>query len=100
MIDFGQIDKVIHEKARLSIMTLLAGRGEWAFQDLKAQLTMSDGNLITHLRTLGQAGYVKESRDESGTRPRTTYALTAKGKKAFQEYVDLLEAIVKAARPE
>lgn len=100
MIDFGQIDKVIHEKARLSIMTLLAGRGEWAFQDLKAELTMSDGNLITHLRTLGQAGYVKESRDESGTRPRTTYTLTAKGRKTFQQYVDLLEAIVKAARPE
>ena len=52
MIDFDQIDKTIHEKARLSIMTLLASRGEWAFQDLKAELGMSDGNLISHLRTL------------------------------------------------
>ena len=43
MIDFDQLDKTIHEKARLSIMTLLAGRGEWAFQDLKAELGMSGG---------------------------------------------------------
>ncbi|MBL9179275.1 MAG: transcriptional regulator, partial [Verrucomicrobiaceae bacterium] len=53
MIDFDQIDKLIHEKSRLSIMTLLSTRGEWAFQDLKNELGMSDGNLITHLRTLG-----------------------------------------------
>ena len=53
MIDFSQLDKLIHEKGRLSIMTLLASRVEpWAFQDLKTQLDMSDGNLITHLRTL------------------------------------------------
>lgn len=98
MIDFDQIDKTIHEKGRLSIMTLLAGRGEWSFQDLKAELGMSDGNLITHLRTLGTAGYVAESRDDSGTRPRTTYSLTASGKKAFRRYLDVLEEIVKSAR--
>lgn len=95
MIDFDQLDKTIHEKSRLSIMTLLASRGEWAFQELKAELGMSDGNLITHLRTLGAAGYVQESRDESGTRPRTTYTVTLAGQKAFRSYVDVLEAIVK-----
>ena len=47
MIDFTKIDKTIHEKGRLSIMTLLASRMEWSFQDLKADLKMSDGNLIT-----------------------------------------------------
>lgn len=98
MIDFDQLDRVIHEKGRLSIMTLLAGRDDWSFQELKAELGMSDGNLITHLRTLASAGYVKEDRDESGARPRTTYELTKAGRKAFQEYVDVLEAIVKAAR--
>lgn len=98
MIDFSQLDKVIHEKARLSIMTLLAGRGEWSFQDLKAELGMSDGNLITHLRTLASAGYVQENRDDSGTRPRTTYLLTAGGKKAFKDYVDVLEAIVRSTK--
>ena len=98
MIDFDQLDKVIHEKGRLSIMTLLAGRDDWSFQELKAELGMSDGNLITHLRTLAASGYVREDRDESGSRPRTTYELTKPGRKAFQDYVNVLEAIVKAAR--
>ncbi len=97
MIDFDQIDKLIHEKGRLSIMTLLSTRGEWAFQELKAELGMSDGNLITHLRTLGTAGYIKEMRDESGARPRTSYELTSAGRKAFKTYVDVLGEIVKAA---
>ena len=56
MIDFDKIDKIIHEKGRLSIMTLLASRGSWNFQDMKDQLKMSDGNLITHLRSLQNAG--------------------------------------------
>ncbi|MDB6076641.1 MAG: Transcriptional regulator, partial [Akkermansiaceae bacterium] len=57
MIDFSKLDKTIHEKGRLGIMTLLASRVEpWPFQDLKNELEMSDGNLITHLRTLEQAG--------------------------------------------
>ena len=59
MIDFSQLDKLIHEKGRLSIMTLLASRTDpWAFQDLKTQLEMSDGNLITHLRTLEKAEFI------------------------------------------
>lgn len=100
MIDFNQLDKVIHEKARLSIMTLLAGRSDWSFQDLKAELDMSDGNLITHLRILTGAGFVAEHRDESGARPRTTYELTKAGRKAFKEYIDVLEAIVRATKPD
>jgi DNA-binding HxlR family transcriptional regulator len=99
MINFDQLDRTIHEKSRLSIMTLLSTRGEWAFQDLKAELGMSDGNLITHLRTLATAGYVQETRDDSGTRPRTTYAVTLAGTKAFKSYVDVLEAIVKTINP-
>jgi DNA-binding HxlR family transcriptional regulator len=99
MIDFEQLDKVIHEKARLSIMTLLASRGEWSFQDLKAELAMSDGNLITHLRKLIEPGYVEETRDDSSARPRTTYKLTRQGSKAFKGYIAVLEAIVKAAKP-
>ncbi|MBX7207376.1 MAG: transcriptional regulator [Verrucomicrobiaceae bacterium] len=99
MIDFDQLDKVIHEKARLSIMTLLAGHDDWSFQDLKSELGMSDGNLITHLRILAGAGFVEEERDDSGSRPRTTYKLTKPGRKAFKEYIDVLEAIVRAAKP-
>ena len=63
MIDFSRLDKLIHEKGRLSILTLLAARTDWTFQDLKSELSMSDGNLITHLRALFKAGYVSETRE-------------------------------------
>jgi DNA-binding HxlR family transcriptional regulator len=98
MIDFSQLDKTIHEKGRLAIMSLLAARAGWAFQDLKVELKMSDGNLITHLRTLVKAGYVDETR-EIKTRQQTSYALTRAGRKAFTDYIALLDSIVRAARP-
>ena len=97
MLNFDKLDKAIHEKGRLAIMTLLATRVRWTFQDLKEELRMSDGNLITHLRTLHRLGlvaYTKEVRD----RPQTTYALTAKGRAAFQDYLHVLEQIVKAGK--
>ncbi len=97
MIDFSQLDKTIHEKGRLAIMSLLAARTAWAFQDLKAELKMSDGNLITHLRTLIKAGYVTESR-ELKARPQTNYALTPEGRAAFGTYIGLLESIVRSAK--
>lgn len=99
MIDFSKLDKVIHERGRLSIMTLLAGRADWSFQDLKSELSMSDGNLITHLRTLYEAGFISMSRQPSEPRPQTTYALTASGRQAFTEYLRILEEIVKKASP-
>ena len=98
MVDFGKLDKTIHERGRLAIMTLLAARASWSFQDLKSELKMSDGNLITHLRTLHDAGMVaviKEVQD----RPQTSYAMTVKGKKAFKEYLEVLAQIVAAGRP-
>jgi DNA-binding HxlR family transcriptional regulator len=97
MLDFNKLDKAIHEKGRLAIMTLLATRVSWPFQDLKAELGMSDGNLITHLRTLHKLGFVamtKEVRD----RPQTSYSLTGKGRAAFQDYLHVLEQIVKAGK--
>jgi DNA-binding HxlR family transcriptional regulator len=97
MFDFDKLDKLIHEKGRLAIMTLLASRAEWPFQELKGQLNMSDGNLITHLRTLHQAGYVSLTK-EMLDRPQTRYALTKKGRNAYRQYLDLLEQIVKQGR--
>jgi DNA-binding HxlR family transcriptional regulator len=97
MFDFDKLDKTIHEKGRLGIMTLLATRPSWTFQDLKAELKMSDGNLITHLRTLHQAGYVAVTK-EILDRPQTSYSLTTRVRAAFQEYLSLLEQIVKAGR--
>ncbi len=101
MIDFSQLDRVIHEKGRLSIMTLLASRGPWGFQELKSALGMSDGNLITHLRTLTKEGYVRELKTTaSGSgRPLTQYEITGAGSSAFRAYVKVLEAIVQQTRP-
>ena len=95
MIDFSQLDKLIHEKGRLSIMTLLASRVEpWAFQDLKTQLDMSDGNLITHLRTLEKAEFIGGEKLTGDGRPQTLYNLTPTGRQAFIAYLGILEKIL------
>ncbi|MFL6515040.1 MAG: transcriptional regulator [Chthoniobacterales bacterium] len=97
MLEFNKLDKAIHEKGRLAIMTLLATRVSWSYGDLKSELGMSDGNLITHLRTLHKLGLVattKEVRD----RPQTTYSLTKKGRSAFTEYLRVLENIIKVGK--
>ena len=96
-MDFDQIDKIIHEKGRLAIMTMLATRSGWPFQDLKAELNMSDGNLVSHLRTLHEAGYVAYTKDIPD-RPKTTYAITPKGRVAFTHYLNLLEGLIRQAR--
>ena len=97
MFDFDRLDRLIHEKGRLAIMTLLAARANWPFQDLKAELRMSDGNLVTHLRALHQAGYVAYRR-EILIRPQTRYELTTRGRKAFQTYLRVLEEMVRCAK--
>ncbi len=95
MIDFSQLDKLIHEKGRLSIMTLLASRIEpWAFQDLKGQLDMSDGNLITHLRTLEKVAFIGGEKLTGDGRPQTLYTLTPTGRQAFIAYLAILEKIL------
>jgi predicted ArsR family transcriptional regulator len=100
MIDFSQLDKTIHETARLAIMTLLAARPEWTFPDLKQELQMSDGNLITHLRKLEEAGYVEMTKiPQLSGRPLTRCQLTQTGREAFVRYLQILEEIVKANGP-
>ncbi|HZO86181.1 MAG TPA: transcriptional regulator [Verrucomicrobiae bacterium] len=95
---FLQLDRVIHEKGRLAIMSLLAAAPELSFTEMRTTLKMTDGNLMAHMRTLQEAGYVSVTKVFEGGRPLTTYALTAKGKRAFGEYIDLLENIVKQTR--
>ena len=96
-VGFSAAGYVIHEKARLAIMTLLAARADWPFQDLKAELKMSDGNLVTHLRTLHQTGYIAITKAILD-RPQTSYALTVRGRAAFGQYLGILEKIVQAGR--
>lgn len=82
----------------MAIMSLLAASEEMSFTDIRESLNMTDGNLITHIRTLQKAGYVSVSKSFKDKRPLTTCRLTAEGSDAFGGYVDLLEGIVKQAR--
>jgi len=97
MFDFEKLDKIIHEKWRLAIMALLASRRSRSFQELKAELGMTDGNLITHMRTLHKQGLVSITKEFHG-RPQTSYALTAKGRSAFRDHINALEQIVKTLK--
>ena len=95
---FLQLDRVIHEKGRLAIMSMLAASPELAFTELRDALNMTDGNLTTHIRTLQESGYVSISKSYANNRPLTTCSLTAAGKKAFASYIDLLEQILQQNR--
>ena len=92
---FLQLDRVIHEKGRLAIMSALAAAPELAFTELRDMLDMTDGNLTTHIRTLQQEGYVSVAKSYQNNRPLTTCSLTTAGRKAFTGYVNLLEQIVR-----
>ena len=82
----------------MGIMSMLAAVKSISFTDLRNTLNMSDGNLITHIRTLRKNGYVSTTKSFHDNRPLTTCSLTEDGRNAFAEYVNLLEGIVKQAR--
>ena len=96
---FLQLDRVIHEKGRLAIMSMLAASPELSFTELRDALGMTDGNLTTHIRTLQQSGYVSVTKSFQNNRPLTTCALTAAGRKAFAHYINLLERIIRQNKP-
>ena len=91
---FLNLDRVIHEKGRLAIMSMLAATPEISFREIRDTLKMTDGNVTAHLRTLHEAGYISVTKNLEGSRAITTYALTATGRKEFTAYLDLLEDIV------
>jgi DNA-binding MarR family transcriptional regulator len=95
---FLQLDRVIHEKGRLAIMSMLAATPELSFTELRDTLNMTDGNLTTHIRTLQEAGYVSVTKSFRDNRPLTTCALTPVGKKAFTNYINLLESIIQQTK--
>ena len=90
-----QLDRVIHEKGRLAIMSMLAASPELSFTELRDALAMTDGNLTTHIKALQQEGYLAVAKSFKDRRPLTTCSLTAPGRKAFAEYINLLEQIVR-----
>jgi DNA-binding MarR family transcriptional regulator len=96
---FLQLDRVIHEKGRLAIMSMLAASPELSFTEMRDTLKMTDGNLTTHIRTLHEAGYVSVTKSFQKNRSLTTCSLTASGKKAFTTYINLLETIIQQTKP-
>ena len=95
---FPQLNRVIHEKGRLAIMSALAAAPELTFTELRDLLDMTDGNLTTHIRTLQQEGFVSVAKSYQNNRPLTSCALTAAGRKAFAQYIDLLDQIVRQSK--
>ena len=96
---FLQLDRVIHEKGRLAIMSMLAATPELSFTEMRDALSMTDGNLTTHIRTLQEAGYVSVTKSFQNNRPLTTCSLTPAGHKAFTNYINLLEKIIQQNKP-
>jgi len=96
---FLQLDRVIHEKGRLAIMSMLAASPELSFTEMRDALSMTDGNLTTHIRTLQESGYVSITKSFHNHRPLTTCSLTPGGKRAFTNYINLLEQIIQQNRP-
>lgn len=90
-----EIDEIIHQKTRLSIMAHLAAVGETNFLSLKKTLGLTDGNLSVHSAILEERGYIEVEKGFAGKKTRTTYKITEAGRKAFQEYVSQLESILR-----
>jgi DNA-binding PadR family transcriptional regulator len=83
---------------RLGIISALAAVDAMSFADLKSALNATDGNLSVHARKLEEAGYLSCEKTFSGRTPRTTYKLTASGRRALEKYLDHMDAIIRAAR--
>jgi DNA-binding MarR family transcriptional regulator len=88
------LDPVIHERARLAIVSALAVASEMSFTELRETLSLTDGNLSAHARTLEEKGYVQVRKSFRGRRPLTTLSLTRKGRQAFQRYLDALRGVI------
>lgn len=93
-----ELDRLIHERMRLGIVSALAVNPSLSFSELKALMRTTDGNLSVHARKLEEAGYVTCTKSFEGRVPKTDYALTAAGKKALERYLDHMEAIIRATR--
>ena len=92
------LDKVIHERVRLAIVSALAVNPSLSFNELKSLLTITDGNLSVHARKLEDAGYVDCQKSFAGRVPLTEYRLTAAGRRALERYLAHMEALIRMAR--
>jgi DNA-binding MarR family transcriptional regulator len=92
------LDRLIHERLRLGIVSALAVNDTMSFSDLKKLMKTTDGNLSVHARKLEEADYIACTKSFEGRMPKTEYRLTATGRKALERYLDHMEALIRATR--
>lgn len=93
-----RLDRVIHDRTRLAILSALAAGDQMSFNDLKDITGTTDGNLSVHARKLEDAGYVHCEKSFAGRTPRTEYRLSTAGRRALEKYLDHMEALIRATR--
>ena len=94
----GELDKVIHERMRLGIISALAANDKLSFTDLKSLLNTTDGNISVHARKLEEAGYLTMKKSFVGRTPLTEYKITKAGRKALEQYLNHMEALINAMK--
>jgi len=92
------LDKVIHERMRLGIISALAANEKLSFTELKKLLNTTDGNISVHARKLEEAGYLTCEKSFKGRTPLTEYKITATGKAALEQYLNHMESLIKAMK--
>src|SRR5215469_10551330 len=93
-----KLDRLIHERLRLGILSALSVNDSLTFNELKKLIETTDGNLSVHARKLEEAGYISVTKSFEGRMPRTDYRLTASGQRALERYLDHMEALIRAMR--
>lgn len=92
------LDRLIHERTRLAIISALAVNDTLTFNELKELLSVTDGNLSVHARKLEDAGYISCAKSFANRLPKTEYRLTPNGRRALEKYLDHMEALIRATR--
>lgn len=95
---FPEFDPLVHERIRLGIISALATNESLSFNDLKRLLRTTDGNLSVHGRKLEEAGYITCSKGFEGRIPRSSYRLTARGRKALARYLEQMEEVIRRTK--
>jgi DNA-binding HxlR family transcriptional regulator len=93
-----RLDRIIHERLRLGIVSALAANQSLTFNELKKLLQTTDGNLSVHARKLEEAGYIQVTKSFENRLPKTEYRLTSSGRRALERYLDHMEALIRAMR--
>ena len=93
-----ELDRLVHERMRLGILSALAVNDRMSFNELKELLQTTDGNLSVHARKLEEGGYVSCRKHFAGRVPRTDYRITAAGRRALEEYLEEMEGLIRATR--